>query len=160
MGTIRSGPEPVIEHLAKGHSQSREHRWKQFTSGTGGSGTRFHLSLTSFRGWQLQGKHLCLETASFGMFSKPWSSEWGEWFLLYYWIVNSAFLRWSETGSKQLYLLSSTFTESIEDNSDCFWWETIIWSRKQIWKYISFVLNWLEVDSVGAYRESYNCKEG
>jgi len=71
MGTIRSGPEPVIEHLVKGHSQSREHRWKQFTSGTGGSGTRFHLSLTSFRGWQLQGKHLCLETASFGMFSKP-----------------------------------------------------------------------------------------
>lgn len=34
MGSVRSGPEPVIEHLVKGHSQPGKHRWKQFTCGT------------------------------------------------------------------------------------------------------------------------------
>ena len=30
MGTVRPRPQPVIEHLGKGHTQPWEHRWKQF----------------------------------------------------------------------------------------------------------------------------------
>jgi len=66
IGTVRSGPEPVTEHLMKGCSQTREHRWKQITCVTG----RVHPSLTSFKGWQLQGKHLYSEIIFFGVFSK------------------------------------------------------------------------------------------
>lgn len=38
-------PEPVIEHLMKGHSQLWVHRWMQFTCATRGGGARFHPSL-------------------------------------------------------------------------------------------------------------------
>lgn len=59
MGTVGSKPEPGIEQLLMGHSQLWKHRWE-------------HLcSLTSCKGWLLQGKHLYLDTASFGMFHKP-----------------------------------------------------------------------------------------
>ena len=30
-GTVKSKPEPVIEHLVKGHRRPWEHRWKHFT---------------------------------------------------------------------------------------------------------------------------------
>lgn len=43
MGIAKSRPEPMIEHLGKGHSQLWEHRWKQFTCATGKGGTGFHL---------------------------------------------------------------------------------------------------------------------
>lgn len=35
MGTVRSQPEPMIEHLVKGHSRACDCRWKQFTFVTG-----------------------------------------------------------------------------------------------------------------------------
>jgi len=35
MGTAQSRPEPVIQHLVRGHSQPWEHRWKKFTCVTG-----------------------------------------------------------------------------------------------------------------------------
>ena len=52
MEIIRSQPESVIEHLVKGHSQSWEHRWDQFTCVTRQGGPWAHPSLTSFKGWQ------------------------------------------------------------------------------------------------------------
>jgi len=69
MGTVKSWPEAVIEHLVKGRSQPWEHRWKQFTCVALWGGPWIYLSLTLFRGWSLQGKDLCLEIASFGVFS-------------------------------------------------------------------------------------------
>ena len=70
MGTGMSWPEPVIEQLVKGHSQPWEHRWKKFTCVTRMGGAWLHCSLTSFNGWQLEGKDLSLETASFGVFGE------------------------------------------------------------------------------------------
>ena len=42
MGIFKSQPEPVIEHLVKGHSQPWEHRWKQFTCATRRGGPWVH----------------------------------------------------------------------------------------------------------------------
>lgn len=56
------------EHLVKGHSQTWEHRQRQFT----------YVTLTSFKCWQLQGKDLYLEIISFGVFGGPWCSERGK----------------------------------------------------------------------------------
>lgn len=67
--------EPVMEHLVKGHSQPWEHMWKQFTSATRRGGPRVHLSLTSCKGWQPQGKHLYLKIASLRVFGEPSSLE-------------------------------------------------------------------------------------
>lgn len=75
------------EHLVKGHSQTWEHRQRQFT----------YVTLTSFKCWQLQGKDLYLEIISFGVFGEPWASERDEQFFLYYWIVIATFLRFKAT---------------------------------------------------------------
>ena len=91
MGTVRSGPEPVIEHLVKGCSQPWEHRWKQLICVTGRAGFWVHCSLTSLKGWQPQGKCFYLGIASLMVFSEPWSLERGKWFL-YDWIVTNIFL--------------------------------------------------------------------
>lgn len=95
MGTVRSWPEPVTEHLVKGQSQPWEQRSKQFTCVTRRSGPWVYPSLTSFKGRQLQRKHFYLEIASYGVFSKPGSSERGKQFPLYYWIVTVLFLKQS-----------------------------------------------------------------
>jgi len=52
-GAVRSQPEPVIEHLLERCAQPREHRCKQSPCATGGGGPRV---LTSFKGWQREGK--------------------------------------------------------------------------------------------------------
>jgi len=112
MRTVRSCPEPVIEHLLKWCSQPWEHRWKQFTFVTRRVGVWLQPFLTSSEGWQPQGKHLYLEVTSSGVYNKLYSSERSKLYLLYYWIVASTFLGWSETGLKQLYPLLPIVTLS------------------------------------------------
>lgn len=87
MGTVRSQPGPVTEHLVQGRSQPCEHRWQQ----SQGPPT-VQPSITSYEHWQPQGKGLCLEMSSFGVLGEPWSSEWGKRFLFCYRIVTAAFL--------------------------------------------------------------------
>ena len=111
MGTIRSQPEPVIEHLVKGH------KCKQFTYLIGKGESRFHPSPSSFKGWQLKGKHFFLETASFGSFLWAlilWKGKVFFFSLLLNFIViivniviivTATFFGWSETGWRQLYEL-------------------------------------------------------
>jgi len=70
MGSLRSWPEPVTEHLVRGQSQSWEHRWKLFTHATGRGEPYVHPSLTIFKGWQLQEKNLYLEIIYLGVFNK------------------------------------------------------------------------------------------
>mgnify|MGYP001852612538 CR=1 FL=1 len=67
-GTVRSWPEPVIEHLVKGCSQPWQHRWKQSTP---------------FKGWQPGGKLFCLEITLFGVFRELWSLAKGKWFFFF-----------------------------------------------------------------------------
>lgn len=101
MGTVRSWPEPVTEHLVKGQSQPWEHRCEEFTLVT---------SQTSFTGWQPRGKVLYMEIASFRVFSsEPLSSEQGKLFLFCYRLVTNSFLGLSENWSDAtmyLYLIS------------------------------------------------------
>lgn len=99
----RNHLEPVIEHLVKGSSHSWEHRWKQSTCVTGRGGPWIHFSLTLFRGWCLQGKHLYLKILFFRVFGELWSLERSEQFFLYYWIVTAAFLGWSKTILEHLF---------------------------------------------------------
>jgi len=66
MGTIRSWPEPVIEHLVKGQGQPPWHSWKQFTCVT----KRGESSQISFKGLQPKGKVFFLEAAFFGVFGE------------------------------------------------------------------------------------------
>lgn len=68
MGAVRSRPEPEVEHLAKGHGQLWEHSCKQFSHANGKVGSCIHASLTSFKGWQMKGKHLYLEIVFCGSF--------------------------------------------------------------------------------------------
>ena len=84
MRTVRSQPEPVTEHLAKGLSQPWEHRCEQFTWVTERGEPWVYPSLTSFKGLQPQGKQLCLEITSFGVFGKSWSLKKAKSFLFYY----------------------------------------------------------------------------
>jgi len=71
MGVAKPRPEVVIEHLVKGCSQPWEHRWKQFNLVTGRGGPCLHPLLTSFKGWQPQGKGASVEIPPFGVFSEP-----------------------------------------------------------------------------------------
>lgn len=105
MGTVRSRPGPVIEHLVKGQSQPWEHRCEEFTLVT---------SQTSFTGWQPRGKVLYMEIASFRVFSsEPLSSEQGKLFLFCYRLVTNSFLGLSENWSESAtYLCFHTMRES------------------------------------------------
>jgi len=84
MGTIRSQPGPVIEHLVKGCGQPWEHSWKQFTCATGRGEPWLPLSLTSFKGWQPKGNYLYLVTVSIWSFQQALILRKGKPFLLYY----------------------------------------------------------------------------
>jgi len=69
MVTVRSQPEAVIEQLVEGHSQPWE-PMKAINLCNQKGRPEVHFSLTSFKGWQPQGKHLHSEITSFGVFGK------------------------------------------------------------------------------------------
>lgn len=81
--TIRSQSKPVTEHLVKRHSQTWEHRCKQFTCALegmdSGSTPQSHL-----RAEQPKGKNLFLEIVSCQSFWEVLTLGKGKLFVFYY----------------------------------------------------------------------------
>ena len=61
-----------MEHL--GGVQPCEHSWGQFGCGWGRAG--LHPSLAPFKGWEAQGQHLNLGSASFRVWGESYSMGW------------------------------------------------------------------------------------